>query len=453
MPTTPRAAPLRLLHWFAGLGALVIALIGLGNGWVISNFMTWQLLEREAAVSREFVQQQLEADGSLAFFDTPAAPELRERFLGSIARLSSMNGVLRANVYDREGRVLWSSDAQLVGQRFAHNDELDRAMRGELVVEGGSLSSTDRPKGEHKGLSPAADFFVETYFPVQRPGSAQVDAVVELYKAPLALTAAVREGQRRVALVAVAGTLVLYFSLLGLVWRADRTLRRQHEQLREAETAKAMAELAASVAHNIRNPLASIRSSAELGLELPEEHLGEHAADILRQVDRISSRIDELLRLSGPGPGEGKVRMVDIAALLRDCVADHQDSFQLRRQTLVFENAARKTAVRTDPQLLEQVLQSLLSNASEAMSEGQSCQVALLADPSGRLQVEVRDNGPGLPPGLQAQNFRPFFTTKPQGLGLGLHLARRIVERLGGQLSLHSRPGAGTTVRIVLPAS
>ncbi|CAD5371601.1 Histidine kinase domain-containing protein [Rubrivivax sp. A210] len=451
MSRTPRAAPLRLLRWFAGLGGAVIALIGLANAWVISSFLTWQLLEREAAVSAEFVQNILSSDGSLGYLVDQNSDQLRERFLGSVLHLTNLKGVLRANVYGVDRRVLWSSDAQLIGKRFGENDELDRAMAGELVVEGGRLKDDDLSKREHEGLSPAAAFFVETYIPVQLPGGANVDGVVELYKAPQALTAAIHEGQRWVAMSATAGALVLYLSLFWLVRRADHTLRRQHEQLRDAETMAAMAELAASVAHNIRNPLASIRSSAELSLDAPGEQSSEHAADILIQVDRISTRINELLRLSSTG--EGNVRLVDVADLLRDCVADHQSTFQQRRQVLVFENAASQTHASTDPQLLKQVLQSLLSNASEAMGSDKACQVVLLGEAPGPLLIEVRDAGPGLEPAQVEKIFRPFFTTKPQGLGLGLTLARRIVDRLGGSLGLDSRPGEGTTVRIKLPRS
>jgi two-component system sensor histidine kinase HydH len=443
-------APLRLLGWFASLGALVIALIGMANAWVVSNFLTGQLLLREAEVSREFVQNIMAADGSLGYLSAPDSAALRERFMGSIDHFTSLKGVLRANVYGRDRRILWSSDAQLIGRRFTDNAELERAMAGELVVHGGRLSDDEEHKGEHEGLSPEVAFFVETYIPVQARAGAPADGVVELYKAPLELTEAIREGQRRVAWSALGGALALYLSLYWLVARADRTLRRQHMQLRDAETNAAMAELAASVAHNIRNPLASIRSSAELSLDAPAQEAGEHAADILHQVDRISGRLNELLRLAGQG--ETQFQVLDLADLLRGCVADHQGSFGQRGQQLLFaQDAAPGTLVRSDPQLLTQVLGSLLANASEAMAAGQACTVRIGPGAPGRLLVEVRDGGPGLTPGQQAQVFRPFFTTKPQGLGLGLTLAQRIVQRLGSHLSLHSEPGQGTALRFELP--
>ncbi len=465
MPSA-RTTPFHLLRWFAGLGALVVALIGLANGWLMSSFLTTQLLQREAVISREFVQNVLSADGSLGYLADPQSDALRQRFLGSIEHLLRLKGVLRANVYGRDRSVLWSTDGALIGKRFSDNDDLERALAGELVVEGGPLSERQHhehgTKGEHQGLSPDIAFFIETYIPVHAVEGGPVVGAVEIYKAPQALTQAIRQGRQQVALAALVGALLLYASLFWLVARADRTLRRQQAQLREAETSAATAELAASVAHNIRNPLASIRSSAELTLDAPGEHAAENANDILLQVDRIATRIDELLRLGQTGPTEQ--RSVDLARLLQDCVQEHRPGFARRQQQLHFDNAlaaapgtpaaaagAPAPTARTDAQLLRQALHSLLANASEAMAEGQTCWLRLQAAGPGHLRVQVQDDGPGLPAAQLAQAMRPFFTTKPQGLGLGLSLVQRIVDRLGGRLQLQSQPGQGTTVSIELP--
>jgi signal transduction histidine kinase len=101
--------------------------------------------------------------------------------------------------------------------------------------------------------------------------------------------------------------------------------------------------------------------------------------------------------------------------------------------------------------LLQQVLDSLLSNAAEAMPAGQRCDVSVRESDSRTVRIEVKDGGAGMTPDVLEQIFRPFFTTKPQGLGLGLPLAKRVVEGLGGSLTIDSRPGEGTTVRVDLP--
>lgn len=455
-PAPDRPAPFRLTRWFAVLGAVVIGALAWANAWVISSFLTDQLFQREASLSREFVQNVLVSDGSLGYLRHPTDAALRARFEGSAAHLTNMRDTLRTNVYGADRVVLWSSDRQLAGRRFDHNDELDEAMHGRLVVHAGRIGSDERGKPEHVGLSPSASFFIETYIPVVDPDTGQLAGVVELYKAPIALSQAIEDGQRRVALVALVGALALYLSLSWLVRRADRTMQLQRKQLIEAETLAAVGEMATAVAHNIRNPLASIRSSAELALELPDEHGEECAHDILRETDRLSARITELLRLANQGGAEA--RQVTLGALLAGCVAEQAERVERRGQRVVFDNRAPQATTQADPQLLQQVVHSLLANAAEAMAgvpdarpAPAETRVTLSAEPRGPAVIEIHDQGPGMTPELQAQVFRPFFTTKPQGLGLGLPFARRIVQRLGGQLALVSAPGQGTTVRIELP--
>jgi signal transduction histidine kinase len=100
---------------------------------------------------------------------------------------------------------------------------------------------------------------------------------------------------------------------------------------------------------------------------------------------------------------------------------------------------------------LQQVFYSLLSNASEAMPKDGHCCVRLRNADGDSLRIDISDEGTGLAPEAASQVFRPFFTTKPQGLGLGLPIARRIVERFGGTVSFSSRPGTGSTVTVLLP--
>ncbi|MCV2364807.1 HAMP domain-containing histidine kinase [Paucibacter sp. DJ1R-11] len=449
------AGPFRLTRWFIGLAALVIVLIAVAHVWAISRFLSEQLFQREAATSRDFVQNVLLADGSYAYLERPEDASARERFKGSVLHLSHMPDVLRANVYRRDGQVLWSSNPGLIGQRFADNDELEAAERGELVVHAGRISPDERSKAEHIGLAAAVSFYVETYIPVLNPAG-QVVGVIELYKAPLALTEAIERGRLQVAGMALAGALLLFLSLYGLVRRADHVMQRQHAQLLEGETLAVIGELAASVAHNIRNPLASIRSAAELSLEAPQEHAQESARDILAEVDRISQRISELLRLSSLGSASPE--RLALWPLLQSCVAEQQAAFQRRGQRLVLGEAseADRTAalIRGDAQLLRSMIESLLSNASEAMvgmAEGAEARIELDRTRRGCWRLRLLDRGQGIAAGQHEQVLRPFYSTKPQGLGLGLPLARRIVERLGGRIWLEPRSGGGTCVCIELP--
>lgn len=449
MAAGDHSKPFNLLRWFAWLSPIVIAATALANAWLISNFLNSHLFQREASISREFVQNILVADGSLEFLTRPNDAVLAERFRNTVEHLSSMRDVLRANVFGQDRTILWSSDPQLIGRRFADNDELDDAMKGELVVHAGRITASTQQKREHEGLNPSIEFFVESYIPVKRPDGGQIVGVVELYKAPLALSEAINEGRVQVGLTALGSALLLYLTLFWMIRRADSTIQRQHSRLIEAETLAVVGELTSSVAHNIRNPLSSIRSAAELALEAPTDDCSEQANDIIREVDRISARITELLSFSGKAMEPGAP--VDLQALLDRCVADHAAAFERQGQTLACDCAVARPVVAADIALLRQVFDSLLSNAAEAMQAGGHCQVSLVADGAQRLRVDIADHGGGVARGLREQVFRPFFTTKPKGLGLGLPLARRVVERYGGKLSLDAAAAGGTIVSVILP--
>lgn len=443
-------ASFNLIAWFAWVSPIIIGLIALANAWLISSFLNNHLFQREAYVSRDFVQNMLVFDGGVEYLSDPEKAGLKVHFLESVAHLSNMPDIPRANIFGKGGVVLWSTDTQLTGKAFPGNEELEAAMRGELVVHAGEISSETRQKPEHVGLDKSVQFFVETYIPIVSPETKQVVGVVELYKTPLALSEAIREGRVQVGVSALGSAFALYLGLFWLIRRADITIKLQSAKLVDAQTMAVIGELTSSVAHNIRNPLSSIRSSAELSLELSHEDCSEQARDIIREVDRISGRITELLRLSGKD--QLRLDKVNMDELLQSCVADHVEAFHQRSQTLTLECAAAKPFASADAALLRQVFHSLLSNASEAMASGGACRI-YLADGSGdRLKISVADDGEGVKPELVSELFRPFFTTKPKGLGLGLPFAKRIVERFAGSIELENlAAGQGATINIFLP--
>lgn len=442
-----KSAGFNLLRWFAILSPIAIGLIASGNAMLISTFLNNHLFQREASITRDFVQNILIFDGTLDYLANPAQSGLKEKFSASVRHLANMPDVLRANMYGTARIILWSTDDSLIGKQFASNEELDKALTGELVVSGGNIDR-EHDKEEHMGLDAKARFYVESYIPVVQPNG-KVIGVVEIYKAPVALTRAIEEGRRQVALSAIVSAMLLYVILYGLVRRADHLIKEQRSRLMEAETMSVVGELTSAVAHNIRNPLSSIRSSAELLQAFPQEDASGHAADIMREVDRISARITELLRLSGQNAQH--VERLDLQALLAECLLEHRQAFAGRHQSLQLDCACHEAFVHADRPLLLQVIISLLSNASEAMPKGGECRIHLSEADHRHWLVAVSDQGTGIGPETVAQIFRPFFTTKPKGLGLGLPLAKRIVERFGGMLTLGSVPGKGTTVRLLLP--
>jgi signal transduction histidine kinase len=217
----------------------------------------------------------------------------------------------------------------------------------------------------------------------------------------------------------------------------------------EAETLARVGEIAASVAHSIRNPLASIRSGAELQVELGADAPADIAQDTVRHVDRIEHLVRTLLSYAhDPGEVEGTS---DIVQVLHEAARRFMPSFELQGKSLLLETdaAAALPPVHGESVLLVQVLNSLPANALEATAAGD--RVALRAACEGQVVVvDVTDNGPGIEPGRLMDVFKPFHTSKPRGLGMGLALARRTLERLGGEIHMTSSPGC-TRVRMRLP--
>src|SRR5262249_3114867 len=199
-----------------------LAPIGAAAGWFLSRFLPARTLEQEARLTQEVVDSLVRVEKAEHFFVTanqrPPA-EFRE-FLDHVSQLPD---VLRVNMYSPERVVLWSSDPALIGRQFTDNEELDRALAGAVVADGG-----ERAKPEHEDFDERTRYFLEIYSPV-RDAAGAVMGVVELYKTPQVLFEALHAGVRAVWLGAALAGLFLYACLYWMVRRADTVIRVQHE--------------------------------------------------------------------------------------------------------------------------------------------------------------------------------------------------------------------------------
>lgn len=437
-----------LTRWFAVVGALSIGVFSLGMGWLLSAFLATRMLERDAAVGRDFVQSIANTQQIAVFLASPQAkdeppPSVTEFF----AHVAAMPDVIRANVYAPDRHVLWSSRPELIGQSFDANDELDRALTGQVVVNQEDADEQEQAKAEHQGLQGEAAQYVENYLPVYEEQSRRLIAVIEVYRRPDALFEAIDSGQRLIRTGALAGGLFLFLVLVWFVRRTEHVLDQQRHRLVEAETLAAVGEMSAAVAHSIRNPLASIRSSAELQRELGQDESGLHA-EITHNVDRIEHLVRTLLNYSRE-PAE-HLSGTALGPVLSEAARRFAPDLTARGCLLDADFAPELGSVAGDPVVLAQLFNSLLANAAEATEDGG--RVRLVARCDGQtVRVEVHNTGAGIEPQHLADIYKPFFTTKPRGLGLGLPLAKRIVQRLGGSIDIGSEVGQGTVVTIELP--
>jgi two-component system sensor kinase FixL len=221
------------------------------------------------------------------------------------------------------------------------------------------------------------------------------------------------------------------------------------EQLRERAALARLGEMAAVLAHEVKNPLAAVRGAIEvIGSRLPA---GTRDAGVVKEiVSRIDS-LNELMKdlLLFARPPRPHPLLVDISALVASTAELLTEDPSLNALRIEIEGAA--PPVFADPGLLRIVFLNLMVNSAHAM-RGQGHIKVLVEASDGVCRIAFEDSGPGIPPEIREKIFTPFFTTKSRGTGLGLPTAKRLVEAHRGTIDVRCPPGGGTTVTVQLPA-
>lgn len=437
--------------WFAVGSFGTIAIICIVSAFWVANFLTRSLLERESEVSQEFLESIVSVNGGAMFRDDGSEPGTPNPMLLDFAKhIVSMPGMLRVNIHSPNHRVLWSTEEQLIGKTFERNDELDEAFRGEGVTEIGTLPDSSKP--EHVALGQSGHF-IEAYIPIRADGGrGPVLGVVEFYKLPLALDATIRKGRRAVWIGAGLAALAMFLSLYWIVQRGARLIERQQLRLAHMEAFAAIGQMASAAAHSLRNPMAAIRSSAELwrSQQPPEER--EVAEEVIREIDRMDGYVRDLLAYAKSEPYH--LHPVDPLKVIHAILAKQQPAIARHRITAETAAGGPSSKVMADEMLLEQALTSIVTNAIEAMPDGGKLVVAIgKGGRKGMLRIEIADTGSGIPAELLKRVTESYFTTKVRGLGLGLVLAKGIIERFGGHLGISSTRGVGTKICIDLKSA
>jgi PAS domain S-box-containing protein len=231
------------------------------------------------------------------------------------------------------------------------------------------------------------------------------------------------------------------------------------QQLWQASKLATMGELAASVAHELNNPLATVALRAESAMEgLLSGDAKRHALEIiLQQVERMADLVSHLLQFSRRSYKQ--ISSIDLREELRKALEFIEYYLRSHQIDVIQDFAGQLPTVQADRQQLIQVFLNLITNASDAMPAGGTLTVKIyassLAEDHQAVTIEFSDTGNGVASADLPRLWEPFFTTKPEGKGTGLGLAicRRTVEEHRGTIEIETGPGKGTTVRIILPAT
>lgn len=469
-----------LLRTFALLSFVTVALITSVQIGVQWRLLREDLLQWERTSTAEAIRVQVAAvldPGDFTRGDTPAA---RARF-SEFFRVALLNQeILRVKFYGTDMRVLWSDEPRLIGERFESNPHLVRALGGETVAH---LEEMDKAENTYeRGLKSV----VELYVPIvlhrgSAPGTAVVDGVVEVYKDPSRRFANITYHRLVIMTVSLLGALALYTALFWIVRRAARRMEAQQrdlarqadalrttseelaatqKQLRVSERLAAVGEVSAAVAHGIRNPLASIRASAQVAADAPpgpfssedRSRQDTYLRAIIDEVDRLGRWLTSLL--DSVRPFQLDLGPVDLNGVLRDLLGVLQRRLATSRVTVDARLASDLPKLTADEVQLQQAFLGVLENAIEALPAGGTMYLTTEPAPGGdapAVRIIVRDTGDGIPAERLPHVFEVLYTTKSRGTGLGLAITRKVAERHGGRVDIDSRPGAGTTVTIRLP--
>ncbi len=230
-----------------------------------------------------------------------------------------------------------------------------------------------------------------------------------------------------------------------------RDISLKDRQIMQSEKMASLGELAAGIAHEIRNPLAIISGSAETMKKQGDKETKEEMVNyIMEETDRINAMITNFLDYAKPK--EPQFVRCNIVEVVEKSIRLISPQAKTHNVEVVREFPQKARYIEADPELIQHAFMNIELNALEAMGQGGVLRINVIHNQGGRVLVKFSDTGKGISPEISRKVFNPFFTTKEGGTGLGLSIAHTIVESHGGVITNVAHGGGGTTFSITLPA-
>jgi two-component system, NtrC family, sensor histidine kinase PilS len=284
----------------------------------------------------------------------------------------------------------------------------------------------------------------------------RIDSVLPYFKFPFT------EGRKEETIIVDGMQKIIGLTISAIAGLAENTkgfivvfqdltkIKYLEVEIQQKEKWAAIGELSSNIAHEIRNPLASLKGSIQMLREnsIPENYKDRLMEIALQEMDRLNRIITDFLMYSRPAPPE--LQKFDIHRLLDDTIELLANAEQDESHGLINKDYSGIVMVNADPQKMRQVFWNLGLNAIEAMPEGGELLIST-HDEDTWVEILFKDTGSGIEENTMKKVFYPFFTTKEHGTGLGLAIAYRIIEEHKGSITVESVPGIGTTFKVILP--
>lgn len=484
-PLPEKDLPLSYARTLSWLSFVVILLTSLGLSFFISNSARQTLLTRQEdfahllaqnlnhQIYQRFALPTLLAYGRIALRQNTQYRRLDEVVVSVIHGLS----VQRLRIYDFSRVVAYSTDKAEIGRPGLAPANVEEVLRGHSVKPEIIAAIPDWQTPFHLPLQPGT-FVLRVLYPLRgealRPGQdPPIMGALELTQDITGDYEQVLAFQGIIIVMCLLSSVIMFGLLLMLIQRAERVLaermqknRLLENELHSNEKLVSMGRVVASIAHEIRNPLGIIRSSAEL-LQRRADKTDTGTRRILDAIYdeavRLSQTVNDFLDYARPR--KPRQDLVDVQLVLDQVLAFLEG--EMKRVSVGIERGdapgspvwpapivAEKTPlwVRGDKDLLYRAFYNILVNGQQAL-DGPGVLTINAWREDDVISIAVRDTGPGIDPALLPSLLDPFFTTKDGGTGLGLPIVNSIISSHGGHIELDNAPEGGAVVRLSLPAA